>query len=144
MENPFQREGRRGTVYARRARQPMVEGPAEKAIREQAEQLKHYNRWKRQVEEGVRRGEYADWLNFFVKNVLIPLPEPSVILFYVQNAPWMINADDATREVCLGYISEAITRWRIRHGLPSYDDGFYDEPPSEFVLIRRLLTKEGV
>ena len=117
--------------------------PVEKVVQETAKQLKLYHRWKRQVQEGVKRGEYAEEVLSLIR-YLKELPPPDAIFSAVCASDWLINADDATREVCLGYINEAMARWRIRHGLSSYDDGFYDEPPSEFVLIRRLLTREGV
>lgn len=146
MSNPFEDAASTATRHTRRKferiskSQPMVPTPAEKAVREQAEQLKQFRRWKKQIREGLLSGEYAPEITGLLR-LIRHVPEPDVLVRFVRNAKWLLQSNEVMRYAAMGYIDHAISRWRVRHGLAPFDDGLPGEPDTPFVVVRRLLME---
>lgn len=124
---------------AREQRAPMVPSPAERKIRERSEQMKHFRKWKREIREGLLSGEYAPEITQLLRLVR-KLPEPDTLVQFVRDARWLREGSAVMRQACFEYLDTAISRWRVRHGLPSFDDGLPGEK-TPFILIRGMLTE---
>jgi hypothetical protein len=88
-------------------------------------------------------GDKVSALMKFLKT-MGPASAPALV-DYIENSQWLRKADADTRFTCLSYISTAIMRLRIQHGLPPFDDGLgpllSGEPEDNaFMKIRKLLT----
>jgi hypothetical protein len=145
--NPFETVGNKASQRqqppVKKVKQPMVPSPLERKLYDQSQQLKRFREWKREIRSGLLTGDYAPEITQLLK-LLRKLPEPDVIVRFIQDAQWLRNGSAVMRHAVFEYVDAAMIRWRVRHGLPSFDDGLPDEPPSAFVTIRRLLAQEGV
>jgi hypothetical protein len=121
----------------------MVPGPAEKAQIERTAQLKLYRIWKGQIRQGLLDGEFAPEIVQLLR-LLRRLPEPDVLMRFVEGATWLRNGSQVMRYAALDYIDHSLMRWRIRQGLPPFDDGLPTEPDTPFVTIRKMLAREEV
>jgi hypothetical protein len=147
FENPFEAVGKTASRRAQRqmqVRAPMVPTPLQKKLRDQSQQLKRFRAWKREIRAGLLSGEYAPEIIQLLR-LLRKLPEPDVIVYFVRHAQWLQNGSKPMRFAVFEYISHAMIRWRVRHGLPPFDDGLPGEiPEAPFITIRKLLAREGV
>lgn len=121
---------------------PMKPSPLQQKLRDQSQQLKRFRAWKREIRAGLLSGEYASEIVQLLR-LLRRLPEPEVIIRFVRNSQWLLNGNKTMRYSCFEYIDHVMTRWRVRRGLPPFDDGLFGET-SHFVTIRQLLAQEGV
>lgn len=128
---------RNGTIGPEHA--PKILSPLEKKLFEQSEQLKMFRKWKNEVREGLKTGEYGPEIVTILR-LLKKLPDAAVLINVVHNAIWLRNANEHIRMNVLSYIDAAMMRWNIRNGYPVFNDSLPGEPDSPFIIIRKLLT----
>jgi hypothetical protein len=122
-------------------RPPKVRTRVEKAVDEQHEQHRLYEKWQRDIRERILRGEFRPNMIKLLR-LLKRSPDAKTLVGFIAEADWLRHGDAVMRGAVLGYVDEAMVRWQIRHGLSPFDDGI---PPelSAFVEIRRMLTTES-
>jgi len=110
----------------------------------EAEQLSLYKAWKREIrkELQLKHGKQLEALIKMLKNMT--LDSADELVQFIEKADWLIQADAHSRVTVLSYIDDAIIRVRIQHGLSPFDDSLWDEPPTAFEIIRKLLTQEKI
>ena len=120
------------------------EAPMKLSAQEQAQvdgstQFRAYRRWKKAERLIVFEKRPAEWavLSQLLKNLSIHNPE--TLLDYVNNSPWLLNADISTRRIVLSLLDDEIVRVRMENGLPPIDDSIFDEEPTLFEIIRKRL-----
>lgn len=146
MSNPFEDIASQASRPTQRkmARQPMVPSPMEKSIYDKAKQLRLFKKWKRQIREGMNRGDFGIEIIALMK-LLRKLPDGKTMITWLtsKEQKWILTAPKETRYEILGWIGDAMMRWNIRHGLPHFNDSLPSEPDSPSVTIRKLLTAQG-
>jgi len=132
-------QDRREAEKAERVRAEMVPSPLERKQMEQAELARLYRAWRREVKAKIVREnkEGMAALSRIIRN--LSTEGFDAVLEYVQGAQWLLEADENTRLATLSYIDVSMCRARVRDGRPPMDDGLWDEPPSHFVRIRKVL-----
>lgn len=143
MSNPFEALADNATRHTkkkieREARAPMVPSPAEKAQRERGKQLAQFKQQKAQIRRGMAAGLYGPEIIMLLR-LLRRVPSSQQLVDFVRNSKWLLDASHDTRVDVFEWINAAMVRWRIRHGLPPFDDGLWEEPDTPFVQVRRLL-----
>lgn len=128
----------------RAAMPPMVKRGLEKKQEEKAKQLVRYREWKKEVKEGMSRGDYGDEIIDLFKRLRHP-DKAAELVDYVLNAKWMLLCSMDTRTTLLGYIDHMLVRHNIRMGYPPIDDSLPEwmgdtRPPNAFQVIRKYLT----
>lgn len=125
---------------------PMVASPSDKQLFENSQLLKNYRRHLRQREEELRQGPHGREVSSLLQllETLSASSAPALVQ-YVMKARWLIEADYNTRLDVLSLVGTAIARFRVRNGLPPFDDSipFIGEAPTAFQQIRKLLTGVG-
>lgn len=145
MANPFEALADNATRSTRKkiereARAPMVPSPAEKAQRERGKQLAQFKQQKAQIRRGMAAGLYGPEIIMLLR-LLRRVPSSQQLVDFVRNSKWLLEASHDTRVDVFEWINAAMVRWRIRHGLPPFDDGLWEEPDTPFVQVRRLLIR---
>lgn len=125
---------------------PMVASAADKQMFENGVLLKRYRASIRQREEELRAGPHGRevaGLLLLLNN--LTASSAGALVSYVLKANWLRQADQNTRLDVLSIVGTAIARFRVRSGVPPFDDSlpFSDEPPTAFEQIRKLLTGVG-
>jgi hypothetical protein len=137
---------RSGTIGPDKA--PKVLSPLEKKLFEQSEQLRFFRKWKREIKEGMKTGEYGpEVIELF--RLIKKLPSTKVLIDWVRSSPWLEKASIEIRHNVLSYIDAAFIRWNIRNGYPpmndsldlGFDDGQPWEPDSAFIIIRNIILR---
>jgi len=113
--------------------------PLQKKQAEKAELLKLYRKWRRGIKEKIIEVHGADFaaLMRLLRNLNWSSAER--VVEFVRGAQWLIDADAETRFQTINFIDSSFCRSRIREGLAPIDDGLFDEPPTPFLKIRKLL-----
>lgn len=149
MSNPFEdiaTQASRPTQrkMAREDKQPMVPSPMQKAIYDRAKQLNLFKKWKRQIREGMNRGDFGVEIVDMLR-LLKKLPDGNTMVDWLRHEKqkWILMSPKETRYEILGWFGDAMMRWNIRHGLPHFTDSLPEEPDSPSVKIRKLLTAQG-
>lgn len=123
---------------------PMVASQAEKAMFEANAQFREYQKWRRQCRAELFSGEYADRLSELGSMLKCLTPESAPALVdWVEYADWLQQADYKTRMGTLSVIADEIARFRVRRGMPPFDDSLPGEHPTAFEQIRYILTGVG-
>ena len=146
MTNPFEDIATKASrpmqkKLQRQAKQPMVPTAMEKKQYDKAKQLLLFKKWKREIRQGLIDGDYGSEIVQLLK-LLRRTPDSDVLVRYVQNSKWLIEADKKVRSTILSWIADAIMRWDIRHGRPPFNDSLPWEPDTPFVAIRKILVWE--
>jgi hypothetical protein len=156
MTNPYEQYGDSFFAQtARRARKshiaqsekeaPMVLRGAEKAVAEDSEQMRRYQRFRRGEIQALLDGPHGQGAQRLMKILKQLTPQSAEALFRVlEHVNWFRDADDDTRFLVLGLIDEAICRMRVRDGRSPIDDSLPGEPPTVFEICRSHLNREGV
>lgn len=125
---------------------PMVASAADKQMFENSVLLRRYRAAMAQRRSDLLEGPHGRE----VKALLLLLDNltassAGALVSYVLKANWLRQADQNTRLDVLSIVGTAIARFRVRQGLPPFDDSlpFSDEPPTAFEQIRKLLTGVG-
>ena len=148
INNPilFDILGEKQMVYSAKKKLAKVDRRAaaearKKEEKAEAEQLSLYKMWKREIrkELQVKHGKALEQLIKMLKHMT--LDSADELVAFVQQADWLIHADEHSRMTVLSYIDDAIIKVRIQHGLSPFDDALWDEPDTAFQIIRKLLTK---
>ena len=105
--------------------------------------MKRYRAAIRQRREDLLNGPHGQEIQKLL-SVLedLSLSPPMALVDMVERSP-LRHADYTTRHDVLSLISTAIMRFRIREGLPPFDDSLWSEPPTVFEQTRYLLTGVG-
>ena len=113
----------------------------EKEQDDQRDQFELYRKGNRnKLTELLKNPYVGDKVGALIKFLKTLGPESAPALVdYIERSEWLRNADDDIRQACLGYISTAIMRLRVRHGLAPFDDSIDDEPLTAFQIIRKHL-----
>lgn len=126
---------------------PMVASAADKQMFENSVLLRRYRVAMAQRRSDLLEGPHGRE----VKALLMLLDSltassAGALVSYVVKARWLQEADQGTRLDVLSIVGTAIARFRVRSGLPPFDDSlpFTNEPPTAFEQIRLLLTGVGV
>lgn len=116
----------------------------EKSIYDRAKQLNLFKRWKREIREGMKRGDFGIEIIELMK-LLRKIPDGKSIVTWLMlpQQSWILTAPKETRYEIQGWIGDAMMRWNIRHGLPHFTDSLPEESDSPSVQIRKLLTVQG-
>lgn len=114
--------------------------PLELKRMEDAELAKLYRAWKRE-----ERAEMVEAHGKGMKELISLLRGLHASSFhdvfeYIRTCRWLLDADDQTKKFVLGAIDAAMVRANIRDGRPPLDDPLWDQPPSPWIKIRKLLT----
>lgn len=126
---------------------PMVASASDKQMFENSVLLKNYRRHLKIRREDLLTGPHGREVGALLQ-LLESLSASSApaLVQYVMKAQWLIDADYNTRLDVLSLVGTAISRFRVRQGLPPFDDSIphMDEPPTAFQMVRKLLTGVGV
>lgn len=125
---------------------PMVASPSDKQAWESAQLLKRYRAALRERQRDLENGPHGkDVLALLQLLDTLCASSADGLVRYVVSAQWLRDADHHTRLDVLSIVGAAIARFRVRQGLPPFDDSlpFMDEPPTAFEQVRKLLTGVG-
>ncbi len=125
---------------------PMVATASDKQLFENSILLRNYRRAIKVRRDDLLAGPHGREVGAFVQllDTLSTSSAPALVQ-YVMKARWLIEADYNTRLDVLSLVGTAIARFRVRNGLPPFDDSipFMGEAPTAFQQIRKLLTGAG-
>ncbi len=125
---------------------PMVASAADKDMWEKSQLLRQYNAAIRQRRADLLAGPHGKEIGELL-SLLENLAgsSPIALVRFVTEAIWLREADEDTRFGALSLISTEIMRYRVRQGLPPFDDSlpFSDEQPTAFEQIRYKMTGVG-
>lgn len=125
---------------------PMVASAADKQAFENSILLRRYRASLRQREEELKAGPHGREVRALLQLLdNLTASSAGALVSYVLKARWLVEADYHTRLGVLSIVGAAIVRFRVRSGLPPFDDSlpFSNEPPTAFEQIRLLLTGVG-
>jgi len=133
-------------VVKSEAEAPMVASASDKQMFEKSALLKQYRHHVRVRREDLLAGPHGQEVRALLQ-LLESLSASSApaLVQYVMKARWLREADYNTRLDVLSLVGTAIARFRVRNGLPPFDDSipYMDEAPTAFQVIRKLLTGVG-
>jgi hypothetical protein len=120
---------------------PMVASAADKERFEQQQLLRRFNKAMTARRLDLLKGEHGAQVKGLLQ-LLDSLTEGSApaLMSYLAKCQWFVNADYGTRHDILSVIDAEIMRFRVREGLPPFDDGLPGEPATAFCVIRHHLT----
>jgi hypothetical protein len=102
--------------------------------------LKMWAAYKRAQLEALRNGAHGSQIAALEEQLAsVTVSTTAALVGIVRDADWLLGADADTRFGVLSLIAGAITHTREEAGLEPFDDGFPDEVPTPFVLIREML-----
>lgn len=152
MTNPFEAHAARQMTGAQRAevrRQERVSlrqaekarppSPLEKKMKETAELLKLYRKWRREVRAEVAAAHAREFAALMRLLRNLNWGNAPKVVDFVHDAWWLRNGDEDTKHITLDLIDASLCRARVRHGLPHADDGLPGEPTPPFIKIRRFI-----
>lgn len=120
---------------------PMVASAADKERYEQQQLLKRFNKAMTQRRLDLVNGPHGAEVKGLLQILDSLTPSsPPALMSYLAKCQWFVNADYGTRHDILWVIDTAIMKFRIRQGLPPFDDGLPGEPPTAFRIARHHLT----
>lgn len=125
---------------------PMVASPADKKMFEQSQQMRRYRLHLRQRQDELANGPHGREVVALIQLLdTLTASSANALVSHVMKAEWLRSADLNTRLDVLSIVGTAIARFRVRNGLPPFDDAlpFSGEPPTAFEQIRKLLTGVG-
>jgi len=144
---PIPHKRAREKQAAKSARAEMVKTGLEKKQEEKAKQLIRYREWKREVREGITRGDFGVEIVELLKILRRPT-QTEMLITYVLDSKWIMKCPLHARETMLGYIDEMLIRFNVRNGYPPFNDPLTDDEPMTqynrmgyvFRKIRKKLT----
>lgn len=150
MTNPFLQYGdsfftprqirRRSHVVQSEKEAPKVLRGAEKAMAEDSEQLRRFNRFHRADVATLQANKPAEIHQLIaILRCLSPQSSPD-LLDFMEGHGWFSHFDAHARAIILRMIDDAIVRMRLREGLAPIDDSLPGEPPTVFEICRSKLT----
>lgn len=123
---------------------PMVASPADKQAWENGQLIRRYKAALRQRRDDLENGPHGQEVKALLQLLdNLTASSAGALVGYVMHARWLRDADYNTRLDVLSLVGTAIARFRIRNGLPPFDDSLPPEPPTAFELVRHLLTGVG-
>ena len=119
---------------------PLKLSAAEQDIAGQSRQLRAYRRHQReQVRLHLMQPHEAEWRELARWLARMTLDDGDVLVEYVRNARWLLEAEMATRQAALSEISRRLITLRLINGYPPIDDALPGEPDTPFQVIRDML-----
>lgn len=123
---------------------PMVASAADKQAFENQQLLKRYRAALALRRQELLEGPHGQEVQALLQLLdSLSATSASALVSYVVKARWLKEADYNTRLDVLSIVGTAIARFRVRQGLPPFDDSlpFMDEPPTAFEQVRKLLME---
>lgn len=125
---------------------PMVAKAADKQAFENSQLLKRYRAALRQRRDDLLTGPHGKEVKSLIQLLEnLTASSAGALITFITQARWLREADYHTRHDVLSIVGAEISRFRVRQGLPPFDDSipFTDEPPTAFQIIRKLITGVG-
>jgi hypothetical protein len=123
---------------------PMVGTPQEREERAKQQQMARYLKSitvrKQELLQGRHAEHFRELVKFLEQMDITTAPE---LIDAVKDSVWLSDTDRATKNDALWLIDSAITKLRIKEGLPPFDDPLMGEDPNAFMIIRKHLTGVG-
>lgn len=139
--NGAQKAKERSKVRVEKRREEKMREPSPLELKQQEDAIlaKMYRAWKREIRQELVQAHGRDFADLMRLLRNLSWPSAQGVLDYLEGAMWLRRADMNTRFATLGYITSSFLRARVRHGLPPFDDGMWDDPPSIEMQAKRLL-----
>jgi hypothetical protein len=127
-------------VVRSEASAPMKPTAAEQEQRDNAVQFARYKRALNVAHTTVLNSEHGANYRMLLSLLKQLIPQSaSSLVDYVRGAKWIDRCDDDLKFFILQVIDTAITRARVRAGLPEFDDALPGEPDNLFLIIRDII-----
>lgn len=124
---------------AREVAKHMKPSPLMQKQMDAATLMKDYRKWRNSIKQGMveRHGTDFAALMRLLRNLSWSNMEH--VIGHVKKARWLQEADEQTRFETLRFIDASFCRSRVREGLPEFDDGMWDDPPSPCMRLKKIL-----
>lgn len=101
--------------------------------------MKDYRKWRNSIKQGMIERYGSDFAELMRMLRNLSWSNHERVMEYTKQARWLHRADEDTRFETLRFIDASFCRSRIREGLPEFDDGMWDGPPSYCMRLKAIL-----
>lgn len=124
---------------AKEAAKHMKPSPLMQKQMDAAALMKDYRKWRNSIKQGMIETHGSDFAELMRMLRNLSWRNSENVIEYIKRAAWLQRADETTRFETLRFVDASFCRSRVREGLPEFDDGMWDGPPSYCMRLRTIL-----
>jgi hypothetical protein len=108
-------------------------------LEENSHLLRQWKRWHAEQRDAALRGPHGRLVGQLLEILRsLTLADGGRLVRFCRAQDWD-SVDSNTRFICVHEVNEAITRLRVKAGLPPFDDCFPPERATAFSIIKRII-----